>query len=188
MEQREVTNLLKRVASILDNLEIPYFLTGGVAVAQWGTPRFTADIDIVVRLSSHNLAKLADELLAIDKYAYVDRDTMREALDHFGEFNFIHGTSGVKVDFWVLKYEDFNQVALKRRMAIDVAGQKVYFPTPEDLILSKLIWYGESQSSRHLEDIATILKKQKDLDFDYLNKWTVIQGTKGILEKLKQKS
>ncbi|MDP3741036.1 MAG: nucleotidyl transferase AbiEii/AbiGii toxin family protein [bacterium] len=188
MEQREVTNLLKIVAQILEKLDIPYFLTGGVAVAKWGAPRFTADIDIVVQLVAKNLDKLADELLAIDKYAYVDKDAMRNALDHLGEFNFIHRTSGVKVDFWVLQRDKFNQNRMSRRVPVDVAGQKVYFSTPEDLILSKLNWFKESQSSRHLEDIGSVLDKQRALDLDYLKRGAVDQRVSDTLETLlKQK-
>ena len=46
MEQSDPKRLLIQVAKILERLNIPYFITGGIAVFVWGRPRFTADIDI----------------------------------------------------------------------------------------------------------------------------------------------
>lgn len=96
MEQEE---LLKKLAKILHKLDIPYLITGGVAVAVWGRPRFTADIDIVIELIPEKLDKLAEELLAIEKDVYLDKKMMRGALERRGEFNFIHPGAGLKVDF-----------------------------------------------------------------------------------------
>jgi Na+/glutamate symporter len=42
--------LLKKIAKILDDLKIPYAVTGGFAVSIWGIPRYTADIDIIIEL------------------------------------------------------------------------------------------------------------------------------------------
>ena len=42
--------LLVKVAPILDQLCIAYFVTGGFAVSVWGRPRATFDVDIVVQL------------------------------------------------------------------------------------------------------------------------------------------
>ena len=43
-------HLLIRIVEILNKLEIPYIVTGGIAVLIWGRPRFTANIDIVIQL------------------------------------------------------------------------------------------------------------------------------------------
>ncbi|MEK7154002.1 MAG: hypothetical protein AAB792_00395, partial [Patescibacteria group bacterium] len=45
-----------------------------------------------------------------------------------------------------------------------------YFVSPEDLILSKLLWYKKSQSTRHLEDVESVLKISK-VDKKYLKNW-----------------
>ena len=42
---------VRRISSILGGLGIPYHFTGGLASSFYGEPRFTQDIDIVIRLS-----------------------------------------------------------------------------------------------------------------------------------------
>ena len=82
-----------------DNNKIPYLITGGMAVFVWGRPRFTADIDLVVELSIDKLDVLEKSLKSLDEAGYVDIDVMREALAKSGEFKFIDGKTGSKVDF-----------------------------------------------------------------------------------------
>ena len=42
---------VRRIGSILGGLAIPYHFTGGLASSFYGEPRFTQDIDVVIRLS-----------------------------------------------------------------------------------------------------------------------------------------
>ena len=101
------------------------------------------------------------------------------------EFNFVYPESNLKVDFFVAGSDQFNKQKLARRISLDINGEKVNFVSPEDLILSKLLWYKSSHSNRQLEDAESVLKIQKDkLDFNYLKKWTSIQETDKILEPL----
>lgn len=181
MEQEK---LLKTISKILADLNIPYIITGGIAVVVWGRPRFTADIDVVIELVPQKIKKLAHALLQIDKDVYVDEEMMKTALSNQGEFNFIHPGAGLKVDFWILKNDAFDKERIRRRIAKKVAGQELYFTSPEDLILIKLKWFKESQSTRQLEDIASVLRIQKNLDFDYLKRWAKKHSTLEILERL----
>lgn len=181
MEQEE---LLRKISEILKSLEIPYIITGGIAVVVWGRPRFTADIDIVVELATQKVDRLADELLKIDKEVYVDKQMIRRALETRGEFNFIHPGAGLKVDFWILKSDRFDQSRMARRVKKTIAGVPIYLSSPEDLILSKLLWHKESESTRQLEDVESVLMIQKKLDWKYLRKWARAHNTLGTLEKL----
>jgi len=182
MEQEE---LLQKIGRILEKLKIPYFITGGIAVAVWGRPRFTADIDLVVQLVPQKLDKLADALLKIDKDVYLDKKAMQEALRNQKEFNFIHPASGMKVDFWIFKNEPFERIRLKRRVAKKINNQKIYFISPEDLVISKLLWYKKSGSSRHLEDVESILKISK-INLKYLKRWLEYFDVLPIIEKFLQ--
>jgi hypothetical protein len=177
--------LLIRISKILQNLKIPYAVTGGFAVVIWGKPRYTADIDIVVELMEKNIKPLAKSLLAIDKNVYADEEMMREALVNKSEFNFIHPDTGLKVDFFVMDNGPYNKLKIKRAVACDIYGQKVFFVSPEDLILSKLLWSKEGYSQKQLEDIKTVLKNPKiKLDFKYLNSWAEKQNTREILDEI----
>lgn len=187
MEEIDPRHLLVDVAKILERLKIPYLITGGMAVFVWGRPRFTADIDIVVELEPENINDLEEALLALSETSYVDKDTIKRALMRHGEFNFIDGKTGVKIDFWVLDKNSFDKSRLKRRIGRKILNENVYFISPEDLILSKLRWYERSESSRHLEDIESVLKIQKKLDLRYIKKWAKKQSTIKIFENLLKK-
>lgn len=185
MEQKDPRHLLIEISKILQRLKIPYIITGGIAVLVWGRPRFTADIDIVVELKPENINDLAKALSLLGKANYIDRNMIKEAINQAGEFNFIHGETGIKVDFWVLEKTPFELSRMKRRVAKNVLGEKIYFTSPEDLILSKLRWYQQSQSSRHLEDVESILKiSGKKLDTKYLKQWVERLRVSNILNKL----
>jgi len=182
--------LLSKIAKILQDLKIPYAVTGGFAVIIWGKPRFTANIDIIVELSTKDIRPLAEALFSIDKDVYVSEDAMQDALKRKGEFNFIHSQTGLKVDFWVRnsKADIYGKLKLEKAVAREIDHQKIFFVSPEDLILSKLTWYKESESSKHLEDIKTILDIQRlKLDLNYIKKWAEKQSTIKILNELMEK-
>lgn len=172
MKETDPRQLLASIAEILKDLKIPYLVTGGMAVLIWGRPRFTADIDIVVELKIKDVLILRAMLAQLGKANYIDKGMMEEAIASQGEFNFVHGSTGVKVDFWVPKSDPFENMRMKRRIAKRIFGQTVYFISPEDLIISKLQWRKISPSSRHMEDIESILKISGDiLNKEYLNLW-----------------
>jgi len=63
--------LLANIAKILKRLEIPYIITGGMAVLLWGRPRFTADIDIVIELKEKYIDKLETALRELGEARYI---------------------------------------------------------------------------------------------------------------------
>ena len=131
-----------------------------------------------------NINLLVKELLKVDKDVYVSEDAIKEALEHKGEFNFIDGETGAKVDFWTEKNSEFDQIRFQRRKAEIIDRKKVYFISPEDLILTKLEWYQMSESTRQLEDIESILKiSGNKLDMNYLRKWAEKLNCLDILNK-----
>ena len=186
MKEKDPRHLLVEITKILQKLKIPYIITGGMAVLVWGRPRFTADIDIVIELKFEDIDSLTRALLMLGRANYIDKNMIKDALRHGGEFNFIHGETGIKVDFWVLQKQPFDLSRIRRRIAKDILGKKVYFISPEDLILSKLQWYQQGQSIRHIEDIESILKISK-VDLRYIRKWARKQSTSDVFNKVFQK-
>ena len=182
-KELEPEELLCKIAEILERLKIPYIITGGFAVAVWGRPRFTADIDIVVELFQRDIDALCKELLSIDKDVYVDKEAIKDALLQKGEFNFIHPQTGLKIDFWISKRDEFDKLRIKRKIIKRINSQKINFISPEDLILVKLSWYRESGSQKQLEDIKSILDISK-VDLSYIKKWARQQSTITILDKI----
>ena len=180
----EFQQLLKKIAVILERLKIPYAVTGGFAVSIWGKPRSTIDVDVLVQLFENKTGKLHSELVKIFELNYLDKQTMIDEVAKGGEFNFIHGDSGIKFDFFVAGKNNIHELELKRRVPVEIDGQKVYFLSAEDLILSKIRWYKDSHSDKQMEDIESVIARQKELDFDYLRKQSRVQGTYEFLEPL----
>lgn len=182
MKEGDPRNLLVDIGKIFEKLKLPYLIIGGMAVLVWGKPRFTADIDVVLEIEPSGVGGLVAALKGLNEAGYVDEDVVSEMVRSGGEFNFIDGVTGIKVDFWILKKDPFDSSRLKRRVAKDISGQKVYFTSPEDLILSKLKWYKESHSARHLDDVESVLRLSGgELDVVYLKEWA---GKLGVSEEL----
>ncbi len=173
METSEQEKLLESVAKILLDLRIEYIITGGMAVCVWGRPRATFDVDIIVKIIESKVIPLTRAFKKISKAGYADEDMAKEAIKNKGEFNFIHPQTGLKVDFWAKRYsfERFQRAVVKK-----IDGQKIIFISPEDLILSKLIWYKEGQGAKQLEDIKSILEISKP-DLNYIKKWAKKNST-----------
>jgi hypothetical protein len=53
---------------------------------------------------------------------------------------------------------------------MDFYGKTIYVVSPEDLLISKLIWIQDFQSPLQMEDIKN-LAEIDSLDKDYISKW-----------------
>lgn len=185
MEEIDPRDLLVEISEILNRLTIPYLITGGMAVYVWGRPRFTADIDIVVELQMEDIEKLEKALRQLSDAGYIEREMMEKALAGRGEFNFIDGVTGIKVDFWVAKGDELAKLAFKRKIPKTIKDRTIFFISPEDLILRKLEWHQQGESSKQLEDIESIIKiSGKELDMEYLKTWAEKLNVKHILDKI----
>lgn len=172
------------VVKTLHRLRIPYAITGGYAASVWGRPRSTFDVDVIIELPRSKVDALVQALRKISRSGYLDEGAANQAVERNSEFNFIHPTSGLKIDFWVAGDDAFSQSKLQRRSAKRIMGQRMYFLSPEDLILSKLRWHKESGSELQLRDIEAILRVQRNLDRRYLTQWARRQTTFRIFQEL----
>ena len=123
------------------------------------------------------------------KEGYIEEKAIKEELKHKSEFNFLEPVTGIKVDFWIYKKEEFDKERFKRKIKIEILDYEVNFTSPEDLILIKLNGYKTSKLEREIEDIKSILKFSKDkIDFDYLKEWSQKLSTLNILNEILNKN
>lgn len=183
-KEKTPTDLLIQIAKILNELGIAYYVTGGFAVSVWGKPRFTADIDLIISMTRFQKNDFAQKIKAIFPNGYLDKNQIDTALSRQGEFNFVEPNSGMKIDFWIAKKDEFEKQCFKNKKSRDI-GYKVDFISPEDLIISKLIWFKESGSNRHLEDVQTVLSIANP-DKKYLKGWTQKLGLQKELALLRR--
>lgn len=173
----ELKDFIKDLAAKLQAAGIDYCITGGYAVSVWGSPRSTIDIDLITGLKPSQV-QLLIKAIAPGKGAYLDEEAIREAISTGGEFNYIPADAPLKVDFWVITEENkAGTQELRRKRKELFEGQEVFFISPEDLILSKLRWARMSKSTRHAEDIRSVLSASSgNLDLDYLKGEAAAQG------------
>lgn len=166
-----IQKFLIQISQILDELKIDYAVSGGVAVAMWGRPRYTADLDIIVDIENvDKIAQLVETLLKKIKKSYADKETALDAFKRKSEFNLIESEYGLKADFFVIGDDEHQKQEIKRSRSKRIAGKLIKFISPEDLIIAKLRWYQQGQSERQLDDIVTVLEAG-NLDRRYLNLW-----------------
>ncbi|MDI6731115.1 MAG: hypothetical protein QME05_00850 [Candidatus Margulisbacteria bacterium] len=171
------------IISFLDKYSIPYALTGGFAVSFYGKPRSTHDLDIIVQLIAGN-RNIKELMTAFIKDYYVSEEGITDAIIHDTMFNIIHQETGFKIDFWILKNEEYAQESFSRRKRFEILGLTPWILSPEDMIINKLQWYKAAESDKHLKDARGIIEIQKDnIDQKYLHKWT---NKLGLNSELKQ--
>ena len=142
-------------------------LSGSVALSIYTLPRATRDFDFVVHLQPKDVEDL---ITAFNDGYYCDADAVQDAITHKSMFNIIDHASGFKADFVILKNELFRQTEFERRVKLEFEGLPIYVVTPEDLLLSKLVWIQEYQSAVQKEDIKNLSLKE-NLDWPYIHFW-----------------
>lgn len=162
--------LVIQVASILDELAIPYALGGSMASAFFGEPRATADIDVAISVDVDAGDRLIDRMRAD---FHVPEVSAREAVRSRDSFNLLATDQGLKIDLFVLGGNLLDRHQIERRVLVPVPGCEpgVWVTSPEDQILRKLDWYlrGGSISDRQWRDVLGLLAVGAGtLDFDYL--------------------
>jgi hypothetical protein len=137
-----------------------------MAMALYGQPRMTRDLDLVVELDEAQ----ADRMVRIFESDFVlDASSARAATRSRGMFNMIHADAVIKVDVIVRKDEPYRREEFLRRRPAEVGGQRIWAVTPEDLILSKLVWADAGRSELQLRDVRTVLGAGHALDLTYID-------------------
>ncbi|PSB00368.1 hypothetical protein [Merismopedia glauca] len=179
------------LSRIFQSLDVPYYVTGGVAAIAYGEPRTTRDLDVVLSIAPDQIDQLLQTLETAGFY-------VPEDLDRGGLLQVIHQETISRADLIVADNSEYEQVKFQRRRLVPwTDGTEIYLAAPEDIIISKLIWRSQSQSDKQWRDVLGIVKTQREaLDFEYLYHWafqfdlasvwqqaTVEAGVRGIADE-----
>lgn len=180
IETKDLKLTLADVAEVLSAGLLKFHLTGGLASSFYGEPRFTQDIDIVIKIT---LGSSLDRLISnLAKKFIVDRKAVEDAVLRKGLFQALHEETMIKVDFHV---GEAIEGELDRSQSEEILpGIIVPLVSKEDAILSKLIWISKG-SHKSRQDIKMMLRRRGELDCDYLTRQAANLGVQGILGELR---
>ena len=159
-------NLLKSAAlaqRALSDAGIDSIVIGGLAVAIWGEPRLTRDVDLKVLLQRDRAEQLVK---ALPQGFRCLADHPEATLRRVG-FLFVQDAAGIRIDF-LLADTGFDVEAFSRKRNVEMMAERIAVCTPEDLIVYKMI----STRSRDHDDVRGVIRRQQDkLDDDYITSW-----------------
>jgi len=179
----EQLNILKIVTTHLEQAGIAYMVSGSIAINYYAQPRLTRDIDIVVELLPHHIDQIT-KLFSAD--FYLDEDMIYAATSPPGLFNIIHLESLVKIDLIVRKATTYRQVEFARRRLVKMDGVAIWVVSPEDLLLSKLVWAKDSHSEMQLNDVRSLIISVNTLDWDYIRQWATQLEVTTLLDEVQR--
>jgi hypothetical protein len=156
------------IVKFLDDEQIPYMLTGSMAMSVYTVARATQDFDFVIQLQAADVPKVASRFKS---GYYCNEDAIHDAIRRKSMFNIIEHATSFKADFILLRDNEFQQLQFSRRIIVKLLDVEAWVISGEDLILSKLIWIQQSQSGRQMEDIKAV-SKFPGLDWDYIHHWS----------------
>lgn len=155
----ELETALVEVASFLDEMRWPYMLIGGLAVAMWGEPRATLDVDISVWIEPEQFERSITAIAARFR-------TIENPLEFARRSRVvpIMTSQGVRGDI-VLAQLPAERELLDRARPKLVGGMTIRIASAEDLILMKLM----SERPKDLEDARRLIRRfRATLDRGYL--------------------
>jgi hypothetical protein len=172
-----IVDALFKLLQILNRLKLAYMLVGGFAVNYYGEPRATGDIDISIAIDSENIKKFLT-VLKKAKFVFHEKEVLT-LVKMSNRFLIFDPSNTYRIDCWIPK-TSFELNALGRRQNVKIAGQKLFLPTVEDLILFKLL----AGRNKDIDDLNWIIKRQaKKLDRKYLEFWSIALNIHKELKK-----
>jgi len=150
------SQILRDTVALLEAASVPYLLIGGIASTGHGRPRWTHDIDLLVKPEDAMRA-----LVCLERAGYrTEKPDPRWLYKAFKQNVIIdiifRSTGEVRLD----------QEMLARGVELEFMGCRARFAPPEDLLVMKVLVHDED-GTRHWHDALGLIAGN-NLDWDYL--------------------
>ena len=177
MSAPELERVVEAVVGALDRLEVPYHITGGLASSYYGEPRFTQDVDFVIRIEPGEAERL---VRGLEGEFLSDVESVREAVRRRGMFQALHRELLIKADFHV---GESIAGELERSQVVQLfPGLDVRLVSKEDAILSKLLWARQG-SDKGRGDVLGMLLDPTAFDLGFVKR---LAGTLDCIDLLEE--
>lgn len=165
-------NYVVKMISLLNKSRLRYAFTGAFALAYYGFPRISGDIDVLVENNKTKLSELC-QLLRKAGFSIIESD-VDDAVRECGHFAVFYKTEPLYFDFKVA-CESFDVDAIKNSKIFKYHNIQCHVVSAEDLIVKKLEW-------EDIKDVRSILSRYKDkIDMQRL---IVLAKSRNVYEKL----
>jgi len=144
-----VAKLLRALAGAMEEQQVPWYLFGAQAAIVWGSPRYSADVDITVSLDREALPSF---IAALQSHGFALVFDDAEFIEQTRVIPFRHRPTRIRLDVVLLGpglEEDF----LARALDIEVKGKTIPVISPEDLLILKTL----AGRAKDIEDIKGVL-------------------------------
>ncbi len=174
--------LAAQLHPLFESMNIPYYVTGGVAAIAYGESRTTQDLDVVIAVQSEDIQRLATELESLGFYVPNLEDAIAGRMLQVTEMATISRADLVIADLDTIEGKEYEQIKFDRRQSYFLQDDlQIYLASPEDVVISKLLWGQHSQSQKQWRDVLGVLKTQQELlDFEYVYDWAMRLDRAGL--------
>lgn len=128
--------LARRIADAFEAEQIPYAIGGALALAAWGFPRATNDVDIDVFVEPDDLGKVLATLELVG--CELDRESCIASARDRGDFRARFGR--MRIDFFVPAIPFYRSAESRVREAL-LGGRPARYLSPEDLTVFKMLFF-----------------------------------------------
>jgi hypothetical protein len=140
--------VLHLVTRRLEELKLPYFVSGSVASIKYGEPRFTRDADIVIRMLPAHVAEFVQKFEAD---FVVSTDAVRDAIHAHFPFQLIHIATAFKIDLYpVTESDEMEIMAFARRQRHNIGeGEVLHSHSQESFqTIAQMSYFKEKRRTR----------------------------------------
>lgn len=179
----DILQALISITTILEKLNITYYIGGSLASAVYGMQQLAQDIDLVIKLQPFQVPQL---VTLLEPAYYVDVQEMYKAVMQNEMFTVIDLHTLLVIDIFMPCQSVFEE-QINERVKKQIVDEKVGplpLSSPEDIILVKLFHHRKDKKipDDQWNDILGVLKVQGfALDIGYLDKWAAHLTVKDIL-------
>lgn len=174
-------NIVLNVIAELERLALPYMLVGSYSSNAFGIARSTQDADFVIEAADRSITPLFAALASVLTF---DPQMRLESVTMTSRWVGQDPVSGFKVELFLTTGDPHDVERFGRRQRQPFLGTVAVLPTPEDVVVQKLRWFGRAGRAKDLEDVRNVLAVQVGrLDLDYVRRWCDQHGTRDLFER-----
>lgn len=177
---------LSDIAACFSKHSIAYLIGGSLSSSVHGTFRATNDVDILVAIEKSSLLAFVQSLK--EKFI-VNEPVLLENMRSSKAYNIFHEETALKIDLFPA-HTEFHRSEISRAISIQLPQMEssLNFASPEDCILSKILWNISAKSERQLADVIGVININKGrLDLEYLKLWSGRLGISAEIARLIEK-